>query len=100
MLWFTFGGLGERPWRRLLYVTRLFVPLAIAILLSFVCNTFLPWGNEIGFIAVVRLALGVALFLAIYLAVAVPLARGIGIAQLALDFRLPGFARLRAMFRP
>jgi hypothetical protein len=48
----------------------------------------------------VRLALGVALFLAIYLAAAVPLARGIGIAQLALDFRLPGFARLRAMFRP
>jgi O-antigen/teichoic acid export membrane protein len=100
MLWFTFGGLGERPWRRLLYVTRLFAPLAIAILLAFVCNTFLPWGNEIGFIAVARLALGVALFLAIYLAVAVPLARGIGIAQLALDFRLPGFARLRAMFRP
>jgi len=100
MLWFTFGGLGERPWRRLFSVARLFVPLAIAILVAFGCNTFLPWGNQTGFIAVVRLALGVALFLGVYLAAAVPLARGIGIAQLALEFRLPGFARLRAMFRP
>ncbi|MFI5370940.1 MAG: oligosaccharide flippase family protein [Candidatus Eisenbacteria bacterium] len=97
MLWFAFGGLHEGPWRRLLNLTRLFTPLALAILIAYGCNSFLPWGNDTGVLAAARLALGLALFVGLYLACAAPLGRGIGVKQLALEFRLPGLARLRGM---
>jgi len=98
MLWFALGGLHEQSWRRLGYVARLFAPLGLAIVMAYVCNTYLPWAADTGLLAALRLAIGLAAFLGLYLLAALPLARGIGLRQLALEFRLPGLARLRGMF--
>ncbi len=98
MLWFALGGLHEQATRRLGYLVRLFAPLVAAIGLAWMCNTFLPWSSDTGLLALARLVMGLMLFVAGYLAFAAPLMRGVGLSQLASEFRLPGLARLRRPF--
>ena len=95
MVWFALAGLHEQPGRRLIFLVRLFAPLVLAIPLAYACNAFLPWAQETSLLGVLRLLLGVVLFLGVYAALAVPLARGIGLKQLALEFHLPGLGRWR-----
>lgn len=93
LLSLAYAGLvpGLRP--RLTVIARAFAPLGAAIPIAYLCNHMLPWADRGAGFALLRLVAGLGLFLAIYAAAMVPLARGIGLRQLVSDTRLPGLAR-------
>jgi PST family polysaccharide transporter len=95
MLWLALGRLHEDPGHRLLTVTRFMAPLALAIGIAYGCNRMLPHAPRFSPGALLQLLAAMVVFLAAYVVAVRPLARGIGLAQLAADFRLPGLGRAR-----
>lgn len=89
MVWLALGRLHEHPGQRLLTLFRLLAPLAIAIPLAWVCNALLPWAAHAGAPALLRTVAGMLLFAAAYTVLVLPFTRGLGLRQLAAEFRLP-----------
>jgi O-antigen/teichoic acid export membrane protein len=75
--------------RGLLMVTRELTPLAVAIPLAWVCNTLLPGGGATGIAPLVRLGAGLILFVTAYALLVLPLARGIGLREVARATPIP-----------
>ena len=73
----------------LLRVARELLPVAVAIPIAWACNTLLPGAHATGLLAVARLAAGVVLFVVAYAIAMLPLARGIGLRQVAREAPLP-----------
>jgi len=95
LLWFALGNLHERPGRRVAFVVRLFVPLAVAIPLAWACNRYMILTPDHGPVSVLRLVMAVVAFGATYLLLMVPIARGLGIRDLVSELRMPGLGALR-----
>lgn len=89
MVWLAFGRLHDHAGERLVWLARLFAPLGIAIPLAWACNALLPWAMHGGGSAVLRTALGMVLFLVGYTVLVLPFARGLGLRELAAEFRFP-----------
>jgi O-antigen/teichoic acid export membrane protein len=95
MLWLALGRLHEDRGHRLLTVTRFMVPLAVALPLAWGCNRLLAHDPRISPLSILRLLGAMVAFLAAYVLLMRPLARGVGLSELAADFRLPWIARAR-----
>jgi O-antigen/teichoic acid export membrane protein len=95
MLWLALGRLHENAGSRFLAVIRFMTPLALAIVLAYGCNRMLGHMEHVSVLAILRLVAAMAVFVVAYGVLVRPLARGIGLAQLASEFRLPWLARLR-----
>jgi Na+-driven multidrug efflux pump len=86
----------RRGWPHWLgFVFRIYVPLAIALPLAYVVQSFLPLYGQPGLMRLARLALEQAAFAVAYLVLVLPLARGIGLRQLVSEFNWPWTARAR-----
>jgi len=96
MVWLALGRLHEHAGRRLWSLFRLMAPLAIAIPLAWTCNALLPWAPHDGGPAFLHTLLGMIVFLAVYTVLVIPFARGLGLRQLAAEFRLPARPGSRA----
>jgi len=80
---------------RIGFLVRLFLPLAAAIPLAYLCERFFPGSGLPGPMRWLRLAGSAALWLTLYGLVAAPLARGIGLRQLASEVDWPWSAARR-----
>jgi O-antigen/teichoic acid export membrane protein len=84
------------PWRtRIIFLVRLFIPLAVAIPLAYLFERFLPGYGAPGPMRLLRLVASMVGWLAIYGVLAVWLARGIGLRSLANEFEWPWSAARR-----
>jgi O-antigen/teichoic acid export membrane protein len=99
LLWFALGNLHERPGRRVAFVLRLFMPLAVAIPLAWACNKYMILTPDHGVVSAVRLVLAVLSFGAAYALLMVPIARGLGVRELVSELRPPGLGFLRRIAR-
>jgi O-antigen/teichoic acid export membrane protein len=95
MVWLVLGRLHEHAGLRLWTLFRLLAPLGIAIPLAWMCNALLPWAAHGGGPAVLRTAIGMILFLVVYILLVIPFGRGLGLRELAAEFHVP----LRLPFR-
>jgi O-antigen/teichoic acid export membrane protein len=96
LLWLFTGGLRLPFGRRTRLIARAFAPLAIAIGLVLLLDRVLPWPDAVaGKRAILRLLMGVPLFLGLYLFLTRPLMSGLGLKQLLMEFNLPRLPGLR-----
>lgn len=95
MLWLAGGALRIGYLRRFKQMATGFAPLLIGIGLALFLDQALPWPDAVaGKRAFLRLLFGLPLFVAIYGLMVYPLARGLGLRQLASEFHLPGASLL------
>ncbi len=95
------SGLAMRTRETLTAVARLVAPFAFAMGVAWALDRVLPWGDARALgVRALRSGLECVLFLGAYAAFAVPLVRGLGIAQLASEFNLPVVGPLLRRLRP
>lgn len=96
LLWLAGTGLRLGFGRRVLDLLTGFAPLALSIGLAFFMDYVLPWPDAVGGgRAFLRLAFGIPIYVVIYGLAAYPMARGLGLRQLAAELNLPGASLLR-----
>jgi O-antigen/teichoic acid export membrane protein len=100
LVWLADRAMGEPLRARIGFLTRVFLPLLVAIPLAYLLERFFPGYGPSGALRWLRLLASMLVWLALYGLVAVPLARGIGLRQLSSEFdwpwnawRRPGGAR-------
>lgn len=83
-------------WGRVLATgARILAPLPIALVLAWGCDRFMPWSGASGVpVRVTRMAVGSLVFVITYLALASPLARGVGLQSIVAEMDPPVLAPL------
>jgi O-antigen/teichoic acid export membrane protein len=89
------AAMGASLRARLGFLARLFLPVVVAIPLAYLFERFFPGYGPSGPVRWLRLVGSMLLWLALYGLVAAPLARGIGLRQLASEFDWPWSATRR-----
>lgn len=92
------GHAAETTWT---FVVRSLTPLLISIAVAWTLDRFLPWAGAESFgVRGARVLLGSVLFVGVYGALVLPLARGVGLMQLFSEFNLPVLSPLLRRLRP
>lgn len=89
LLTMALAGVGMSARRVLAGIGRLYAPLGVAIVLSYLLERFLPGGGPGLGLRLLRMVVAMVLFAGLYTVAVLPLTRGIGIRQLFSEFNLP-----------
>ncbi len=84
------AGVGHTTSRTLVFVMRSLIPLVLSIVIAFTLDRYLPGGHALELSARAwRVVIASVAFLSLYSLAVAPLARGVGLKQLVLEFNLP-----------
>jgi O-antigen/teichoic acid export membrane protein len=90
LLLMALAGIGVRGGGLLVTLGRFFAPLALALVLAFSLDRWLPWaGVQPAAWVLLRLAVGTVTYALVYAAGVYPITRGLGMRQLVSEFNLP-----------
>ncbi|MBI5709171.1 MAG: oligosaccharide flippase family protein [Candidatus Eisenbacteria bacterium] len=99
--WLALRGLQVPFLGRIRWLLRFFLPLAASLALAFALDRLMPWAARPGAgVRLVRVALNMGTFAALYLLACFPLVRGLGLRQLLMEFNLPWLGGRRSPETP